>query len=99
MGCWLYRFSCLAVCVVYGSAPGTLRAEKPIPEPALTVKDRAHWAFQVPKKQQLLQVKNASWVRTPIDTFTLAKLEQAGLTPTPPASRATLLRRLYFDLI
>jgi hypothetical protein len=34
-----------------------------------------------------------------VDAFVLARLEQAGLTPAPPASRATLLRRVTFDLI
>ena len=43
--------------------------------------------------------RNASWVRTPIDRFILAKLESKGLTPNPPAERATLFRRLSFDLI
>jgi hypothetical protein len=37
-------------------------------------------------------------VRTPVDAFILARLEQAGLEPSPPAERATLLRRVTFDL-
>ena len=44
-------------------------------------------------------VKNANWVRTPVDAFILKKLEDAGLQPAPPADPATLLRRVYFDLI
>ena len=44
------------------------------------------------------KVKDASWVRTPIDAFVLAKLEEKGLKPAPPADRRTLLRRVYFDL-
>src|SRR5262249_37749750 len=39
------------------------------------------------------------WPSTPVDSFILAKLEAAGLTPAPPADRRTLLRRVYFDLI
>src|SRR5207249_4586234 len=35
----------------------------------------------------------------PIDAFLLAKWEEKGLTAAPPASRLTLLRRAYFDLI
>ena len=38
------------------------------------------------------------WVRNPVDAFVLAKLREHGLTPSPEADRATLLRRLYFDL-
>ena len=38
------------------------------------------------------------WVRNPIDRLVLARLEQKGLKPSPEADRATLLRRLSFDL-
>jgi hypothetical protein len=37
-------------------------------------------------------------VRNPIDAFVLARLEQAGLEPAPPADRLALLRRVTFDL-
>jgi len=43
-------------------------------------------------------VKDESWVRTPLDAFILARLEKAGIHPAPEADRATLGRRLYFDL-
>src|SRR5262249_30660909 len=43
-------------------------------------------------------VRDTSWVRTPIDAFVLARLEREGLTPSPPADRRTLIRRLGFDL-
>ncbi len=38
------------------------------------------------------------WVRNPIDAFILDRLQRSGLTPSPPADRATLLRRVSFDL-
>ncbi|MCS6923977.1 MAG: DUF1549 and DUF1553 domain-containing protein, partial [Fimbriimonadales bacterium] len=39
------------------------------------------------------------WVRNPIDAFILHRLEQEGLSPAPEASRETLIRRVYLDLI
>ncbi len=58
----------------------------------------SHWAFIAPVRPDLPQVRNKSWVRNEIDHFVLARLEQAGLQPAPEADRATLLRRVTFDL-
>jgi Protein of unknown function (DUF1549)/Protein of unknown function (DUF1553) len=60
---------------------------------------KRHWAFIAPGRPALPQVKNGSWVKTPIDRFILARLEKEGLTPQPEADRVTLLRRLSLDLI
>jgi hypothetical protein len=60
---------------------------------------RRHWAFQPPKDRPAPPVRQESWVRTPIDRFILAKLEEKNLQPAPPADRATLIRRVTFDLI
>src|SRR6185369_2057551 len=38
------------------------------------------------------------WAQNPIDSFVLAKLERAGLSPSPPADKRALARRAYFDL-
>ena len=43
-------------------------------------------------------VKQSAWVRNPIDAFILNGLEAAELNPAPEADRATLIRRLRFDL-
>src|SRR5262245_38297473 len=56
------------------------------------------WAYCPPTRPAVPSVKAAAWVRNPIDAFVLAKLEQQGLTPAPEADRATLLRRVTFDL-
>ncbi|MBL8212979.1 MAG: DUF1549 domain-containing protein, partial [Bryobacterales bacterium] len=58
-----------------------------------------HWAFQAPKRVAPPTVKNAAWVRNPVDNFVLEKLEKAGLAPSPEAPKATLLRRVSLDLI
>jgi hypothetical protein len=44
-------------------------------------------------------VKNSRWIRNPIDAFVLARLEKEKILPSPEANRATLIRRLSFDLI
>jgi mono/diheme cytochrome c family protein len=58
-----------------------------------------HWAYQPLKNPPTPAVKQRDWVRAPIDAFVLAQLEAKGLTPSPPADRRTLIRRLSFDLI
>ena len=57
-----------------------------------------HWSYSVPVRPELPAVKQVSWVRTPIDRFVLAKLEQENLSPAPEADKAILLRRVTFDL-
>lgn len=58
-----------------------------------------HWAFVTPKRPPEPSVSTTNWPRNPIDRFVLAKLEQAGLQPSPEADRATLIRRLSIDLV
>ncbi|MDP3071487.1 MAG: PSD1 and planctomycete cytochrome C domain-containing protein, partial [Opitutaceae bacterium] len=58
-----------------------------------------HWAFQPVKKPAVPEVQNKAWVQNPVDNFVLAKLEANGMTPNAPAEKATLIRRLYFDLV
>lgn len=55
--------------------------------------------FQVVKRPAVPQVKNAGWVRNPIDAFIAVGHEESGLTPQPEAARALLVRRIYLDLI
>jgi hypothetical protein len=57
-----------------------------------------HWAFIPPRRPEIPKVTNASWVRNPIDSFILARLEKEGLKPQPEADKTTLLRRVYLDL-
>ncbi|MEX2263337.1 MAG: PSD1 and planctomycete cytochrome C domain-containing protein [Bryobacteraceae bacterium] len=61
-------------------------------------KRSSHWSFQPIRRSQAPAVKNASWVRNPIDAFVLAKLESENLNPSPAASRGGLLRRVFLDL-
>jgi hypothetical protein len=57
-----------------------------------------HWSFQTMQAIELPSVERVGWVRQPIDNFVLAKLEELGLSPSPEADAATLLRRVYLDL-
>lgn len=57
-----------------------------------------HWSFKAPQRPAEPVVKNAAWVRTPIDKFILARLENENVTPSPETSKSTLIRRLYLDL-
>ena len=62
-------------------------------------KFESHWAYIKPTAPALPEVKNAGWVRNPIDRFVLHKLESMNWRPAPEADRTTLARRLSFDLI
>ena len=60
---------------------------------------RPHWAFEAPIRPSIpVPRANAAWVKTPIDNFILAKLEQADLQPSLEADKATLIRRVTLDL-
>ncbi|MBI1901644.1 MAG: DUF1549 domain-containing protein, partial [Planctomycetia bacterium] len=74
--------------------PETIAAESP-----WTEEERSHWSLQAVRRPSVPQVKKADEVRTPIDAFLLAKLEEKGLGFSPPADRRTLIRRLSFDLL
>ena len=57
-----------------------------------------HWAYTAPVRPDLPAVDKDDWVRNPIDRFILARLEREGLKPSPEADKATLLRRVTYDL-
>ncbi|APW62033.1 PSD1 and planctomycete cytochrome C domain-containing protein [Paludisphaera borealis] len=57
-----------------------------------------HWALIAPKAVEPPKVADASWPRGGLDRFILARIERAGLKPSPEADRATLLRRVSLDL-
>jgi cytochrome c553 len=60
---------------------------------------RQHWAYQPLKKTLLPSVKQPKWVKTDVDRFILAKLEEKGIAPNPTATKRVVLRRAYFDLV
>ncbi|MDZ4687835.1 MAG: PSD1 and planctomycete cytochrome C domain-containing protein [Planctomycetaceae bacterium] len=77
------------------------RTSRPEPETlprgeAFTDEERSHWAFQPIVRPE---VPSAAQARSPLDAFIVARLQSKGLTPSPEADRATLIRRLSFDLL
>jgi hypothetical protein len=70
--------------------------------PQTTTTDSApkssHWAFQPIRRPQSLPVRNQSWVKNPVDSFVLARLEAEHIAPSPEAGKVTLIRRLSLDL-
>ena len=57
-----------------------------------------HWALVAPRSTPYPAVRHNAWPRNGIDVWILARLEAAGLTPSPEADRASLLRRVSLDL-
>ena len=86
--------------------PPPYSGRKLTPEQIETIKNwidsgakwETHWAFVPPKRPEVPAVKDGSWARNHIDRFVLAKLESQGLHPSPEADKATVLRRVTFDL-
>jgi len=72
---------------VTGEAPGQ-------PDAA----EETWWSLQPVVKPPVPAVAG-DWARNPIDRFILARLRGKKMKPAPPADRATLLRRVSYDLI
>ncbi|MEQ2009669.1 MAG: PSD1 and planctomycete cytochrome C domain-containing protein [Limisphaerales bacterium] len=59
---------------------------------------RKHWAFQPLTHPQPPTPQANSWSQQPLDRFVLARMQQQGLAPNPPADPRTFIRRATFDL-
>ncbi|MCA9056632.1 MAG: DUF1549 domain-containing protein, partial [Planctomycetaceae bacterium] len=60
---------------------------------------REFWSFRPVCRQSRPEVHDPVWPRTRIDWFVIAAMQREQLSPNPAADRATLIRRLYFDVI
>jgi hypothetical protein len=58
---------------------------------------KLHWAYVAPSRP--ISKLTSKWIANPIDAFVLERLNSAKLTPSKPATKETLLRRVYLDLI
>ncbi len=59
---------------------------------------KGHWSFTPPTRHARPAVSSPEWTRDPLDIWTLAAMTDAGLAAVPDADKATLLRRVSFDL-
>jgi len=65
-----------------------------------------HWAYEPLKETAIpsqtgffgLVKKNSDWALNPIDNFIEVKMQEAGLKPSVPADKKTLLRRVSLDI-
>lgn len=62
-------------------------------------KSRDWWSFKPPVRPEIPTAADATWPKTPIDNFILAKLAEAKLKPSSTADKRTLIRRASYDLI
>jgi hypothetical protein len=74
--------------------PATLAVGFPI-----TADDRKYWAFRSIRRPPTPTFDDADRIRTPVDAFLAARLREKNLAFSPDADRATLIRRVTFDLI
>ncbi|MGZ0171781.1 MAG: PSD1 and planctomycete cytochrome C domain-containing protein [Planctomycetales bacterium] len=58
-----------------------------------------HWAYVPPVKAALPKIKHDNSVLNDVDRFILRRVEAASLSPAKQADKATLVRRLFLDLI
>ncbi|MDH4452554.1 MAG: PSD1 and planctomycete cytochrome C domain-containing protein [Verrucomicrobiota bacterium] len=68
------------------------------PGPIISEEDREYWAFQPIQKPEVPKHVETQKLRTPVDAFVLAKMNETGLPMAPEADRRTLIRRVSLDL-
>ncbi|MCA9019527.1 MAG: DUF1549 domain-containing protein, partial [Planctomycetaceae bacterium] len=68
-------------------------------ETFFTEEDRNFWVFQPVQQTDVPEVKAQDWSKNPVDAFIFNRLKKEGLKPAGEASRTTLIRRAYYDLI
>lgn len=94
------RFSqigCISATLLALAALGSLSAPASTDDdPPAAKAATGHWAFRPVRRPAPPAVKGAA--RTEVDRFILAGLESQGHTLSPEADRATLIRRVSFDL-
>src|SRR5262245_32035605 len=100
----LCALACAAF-VTVARQPSEAADSVPRESPAVTpaeidmTKAREFWAFQPVKSPPVPKARSSRFkVQNPVDAFILARLQEKGLQPSPPAAKSELIRRLCFDL-
>ncbi|MFL2871354.1 MAG: DUF1553 domain-containing protein [Pirellulaceae bacterium] len=69
------------------------------PDPLISNEDRKFWSFVPPVKANIPSIEDRVKAQNAVDYFVMAKLDELGLELSPEASRRTLIRRLFLDLL
>ena len=85
-----------AAAVLADDSPG---ANTPLASSTAAPAHSQFWSYQPVKSQPVPMVHDTKWVRTPIDAFVVAKLEEQGLKPSADAGRAAFVRRATLDTL
>lgn len=66
--------------------------------PRVTEETKQWWSYQTPGRPNS-PTSNDGWARNEIDQFVQKRLIDSAITPSAEASKQTLIRRAYYDLI
>lgn len=94
---WLTAAFCLPILV----SVATCADDEPVNADQYTADERSHWAYLPVTDQDVPTFESPAdrdWITTPIDAFILDALKQEKLRPSQRADRATLVRRLSYNL-
>ncbi|HEY2154561.1 MAG TPA: DUF1549 and DUF1553 domain-containing protein, partial [Isosphaeraceae bacterium] len=97
------RFSLIFLAILGLGIPHAIAGEpKPdgdvAPPETFKADQRDHWAYQPVVRPALPEVKDAAWVRNPIDRFIRSAQEEVAFRPAPEAGKVAFLRRVTFDM-
>ena len=84
-----FRLSAILAAVAAFPHSAVAEADPPLTE---------HWSFVAPTRHKGPPVKDTTWGSNAVDSFILARIEEAGLRPNQQAAPHSLIRRLSFDL-
>ena len=93
------QVSILEEWVRQGAQTARPEPESIAPGLGISEEEKAYWFFQPVTRPESPSVTASNLVRTPIDAFLLHELEDQNLSFSPVASKETLIRRGYQDLL